>query len=70
MFCTKGSSFVHPLNGKTAIDFINAFDETFNTFYQEDEVPVSNQYYWFYNGNFKVFSNTKKKVKSIKRPKN
>lgn len=57
---TKGSAFVHPINGNTPLDFIAAFDETFITFHKEDEVPISKQYYWFYNGDFEVFPTVKK----------
>ncbi len=57
---TKGSAFVHPLNGDTALDFINAFDETFATFHREDEVPISEQYYWFYKEIFEVFPEVEK----------
>jgi len=56
---TKGSAFVHPLNGATALPFINSFDETFSTFYHQDEVPISQSYYWYYEGEFEVFQEKK-----------
>ena len=62
---TKGSAFVHPLNGKTASGFINAFDETFVTFHREDEVPISKNYYWYYNREFRIIE-IQKKDNSIK----
>lgn len=52
---TKGSAFVHPINGATALSFISTFDETFATFYHQDEVPISDSYYWFYESKFEVF---------------
>lgn len=57
---TKGSAFVHPLNEATAMGFISAFDETFTTFHREDEVPISEQYYWFYKGRFEIFQEVQK----------
>lgn len=52
---TKGSAFVHPINGDTALPFIHSFEDTFSTFYHQDEVPISQHYYWFYEGEFEVF---------------
>jgi len=68
---TKGSAFVHPLNENTVLTFIDAFGETLYSFYHEDEVPISNNYYWFYEGKFEVFQEINKKGKIyIQIPKN
>jgi len=68
---TKGSAFVHPLNEDTALGFIHSFDKTFATFHKEDEVSISEHYYWFYNGKFELFPIVKKKEKLyIELPKN
>lgn len=68
---TKGSAFTHPLNENTAIAFIGSFDDTFTTFHKEDEIPVSNQYYWFYKGAFEIFPTVKKEKKTyIEIPRN
>lgn len=67
---TKGSAFVHPLNGNTISDFINSFDDTFATFHREDEVPVSKDYYWFYEEKFEIIPIIKQPHKiHIKLPK-
>lgn len=56
---TKGSAFVHPINGDTALPFIHSFEDTFSTFYHQDEVPISRYYYWYYEGKFEVFQEKK-----------
>lgn len=62
---TKGSAFVHPLNSNTALAFITNFDAAFQSFYNQDEVPISKNYYWFYNGKFEVFEEEKNKDKTL-----
>jgi uncharacterized protein YtpQ (UPF0354 family) len=52
---SKGTAFAHPLNGNTAIAFIASFDELLNQFYNNDEVPITNHYYWYYEGNYEMF---------------
>lgn len=52
---TKGSAFVHPLDENTVLAFIHVFEKTFHSFYTEDEVPISNDYYWFYKDKFTAF---------------
>ncbi|MEM6320627.1 MAG: hypothetical protein AAF960_23360 [Bacteroidota bacterium] len=66
---TKGSAFAHPLYSATDIDFIQSFEEAFLSFYQQDEVPVSDQFYWYFERKFSAFSvQGKGKYLSIKRP--
>lgn len=62
---TKGSAFVHPLNDNTALGFIEAFDETLHSFYTEDEVPISNNYYWFHQNKFEVFKEEQRDKKTV-----
>ncbi len=66
---TKGSAFVHPINTHTIEGFINAFDETFVNFHKEDEVPISECYYWYYNREFRIIETSRKDNKiNIKLP--
>jgi hypothetical protein len=53
---TKGSAIVHPLNGNTALSFIASFHEAQQSFFHQDEVPITDKYYWFYEGTFELFS--------------
>lgn len=62
---TKGSAIVHPLNGATALDFIVSFYETLTSFFTEDEVPISNRYYWYYKGRFQLFEEREDKGKIV-----
>ncbi len=57
---TKGSAFVHPIDQNTVLGFIAAFDTAFDSFYHQDEVPISSNYYWFYKGKFEVIPILKK----------
>jgi uncharacterized protein YtpQ (UPF0354 family) len=52
---SKGTAFAHPLNGNTAIPFIASFDELMNQFFNNDEVPITNHYYWYYEGIYEIF---------------
>lgn len=62
---TKGSAMVHPINGNTVMSFISTFDETLQKFFSEDEVPVSDRYFWFYEGQFKLFNEREENGKTL-----
>lgn len=52
---TKGTAFAHPLKSNTAMSFIASFDELLNQFFNNDEVPISDHYYWYYEGIYEIF---------------
>jgi hypothetical protein len=52
---SKGTAIVHPLNGATALDFIVSFYGMMRNFYVEDQVPITDNFYWYYEGQFELF---------------
>lgn len=52
---SKGTAIVHPLHGATALDFIVSFYKMMRSFYEEDQVPITDRFYWYYEGRFELF---------------
>lgn len=50
---TKGAVFLHPLSSNQPEPFIQSFQEVVQSFYQEDEEPITMDFYWFWEGEFK-----------------
>jgi Protein of unknown function (DUF1444) len=62
---SKGTAIVHPLNGATALDFIVSFYEMMRNFYVEDQVPITDKFYWYYEGRFELFIEKEKLGKML-----
>jgi uncharacterized protein YtpQ (UPF0354 family) len=62
---TKGSAIVHPINGHTALPFIVSFYDALQSFFTEDQVPISDKYYWYYDGRFELFVETERAGKMV-----
>lgn len=52
----KGTAFVHPINGKTALGFINTIADMRQEIYNEEPAPISEKFYWYYQQRFFEFS--------------
>ncbi|HOY15762.1 MAG TPA: hypothetical protein PLC89_00650 [Haliscomenobacter sp.] len=52
----KGSAFVHPLHENTALNFIASFHEVQQEIMKEDEVPITDKFYWYHQGKFVKFT--------------
>ena len=52
---TKGTALVHPIQSNTALSFISAISEGQQEFLNDDPVPISARYYWYYQQQFTLF---------------
>ena len=52
---TKGSALVHPINGTTALNFISSFYKAQQNFFNEDAVPITDKFFWYYRGKYELF---------------
>lgn len=55
MIPTRGSGFVHPINGKDITMVISEIHNMIFNFFEEDPGPINANYYWYYNGKFTMF---------------
>ena len=51
----KGSVFIHPLEADTVLEYIVASHEMVHGFYHDEVYTVNEQYYWFYEGQYRLF---------------
>lgn len=62
---SKGTAIVHPLNGVTALAFIVSFYDMMRNFYTEDQVPITDNFYWYYEGRFELFIESEKRGQTL-----
>lgn len=52
---TKGAAFAYPINDERIMEFIASFNPLIEKIYNEDEYPITDDYYWYYNGKYEQF---------------
>ncbi|MDQ3394879.1 MAG: hypothetical protein M3512_12310 [Bacteroidota bacterium] len=55
MIPTRGSGFVHPINGREISLVIGEIHNMIFNFYEEDPGPINANYYWYFNNRFTMF---------------
>jgi hypothetical protein len=55
MIPTRGSGFVHPINGHDITQVISEIHNMIFNFYEEDPGPINANYYWYYDNKFIMF---------------
>ncbi|MFD2938502.1 hypothetical protein [Flavobacterium notoginsengisoli] len=66
---TKGTALVYPIETNNILELIEVIDPTIEKFYNEDPGNITQNYYWFHNNKFRLFSTgTDEDKKFIKLP--
>lgn len=52
---TKGAAFAYPINNGLVMEFISSFNPLIEKIYNEDEYPITDDYYWYYQGKYEQF---------------
>lgn len=52
---TKGAAFAYPINNGLVMEFISSFNPLIEKIYNEDEYPITDDYYWYYEGKYEQF---------------
>lgn len=53
---TKGAAFAFPINDDDIMRFIISFNPVVEKIYNEDEYPIIEDYYWYYEGSYERFT--------------